>query len=514
MVQRELASSHVELLVWLLRAELRRGIQRATAAAAVEFDKTRAAQAKRRGQQHIYGRKWAMDAEREAAEDAAVADTPTTADAAEARLLAEYAHEPYAKALLLDPNLNPKPKPKPKPYPNPNSNPNLAKALLLVECARYRATPAERQPLLVQAAEALHAAAAAELGLAQAVAPSAPGRPRASQAPPPPQLVYRTASEVCLRPRAFVPKQKPGTVEPPRVASYAVYGKAAGASGVAVSLNNVDFRGCGERRPLGGGEDDYDPMAGTIVLRGLPAGGQCVFAVAAYDADGGLIGHVGATSVPIVAALPLPRLHIWATLALSAAQLGCDTIALAAAAQVEASLVTRSPPMRLWEQDPAGRLRLQERMVRHSASAELRASCQALLLAVSLRAAAASPGGAGVSSSGDAPAVPPLAVQVETLVLAKLQLLALQLALAVDDGALSGAALQGLWNLLVPLLRLRRPSAFLLHPLCSIVEALRLLPAERLVAVRRAPQLLACAVFALVRLSQQAVRERVRVRVA
>ena len=90
----------------------------------------------------------------------------------------------------------------------------------------------------------------------------------------------------------------------------------------------------------------------------------------------------------------------------------------------------------------------------------------------------------------------------------------LQLALAVNDGALSGAALQGLWNLLVPLLRLRRPSAFLLHPLCSIVEALRLLPAERLVAVRRAPQLLACAAFALVRLSQQAVRERVRVRVA
>ena len=103
MVQRELAASHVELLVWLLRAELRRGIQRAAAAAAVEFDRTRAAQAKRRGQQHIYGRKWAMDKEREAAEDAAAADTPTSADAAEARLLAEYAHEPYAKALLRDP---------------------------------------------------------------------------------------------------------------------------------------------------------------------------------------------------------------------------------------------------------------------------------------------------------------------------------------------------------------------------------------------------------------------------
>ena len=476
MVQRNLASSHVELLVWLLRTELRRGIQRASATAAVEFGQARVAQTKRRGEaaRGIHGRKWAMDKDREAAEDAAVADTPATAAAAEARLLAEYAHEPYTKALLL------------------------------VECARYRATPDERQPLLIQAAEALHAAAAVELGLAQAVAPSAQGRPRPSQAPPPPQLVYRTSSEVCLRPRPFAPLKKAGTIEAPRVASYAVYGKAAGASGVAVSLNNVDFRGCGEPRPLGGGEDEYDPMAGTIVLRRLPVGGQCVFAVAAYDAEGGLIGTVGATSAPIVAALPLPRLHIWATLALSAAQLGCDVVALAAAAQVEGSLVARSPPMLLWEQNPAGRLRLQEEMARHSASAELRASCQALLLAVSLRAAAASPGGAGVSGGGDAPAVPPVAVQVETLVLAKLQLLALQLALAVNDAPLSAAALQGLWNLIVPLLRLRTPSAFLLHPLCSIVEALQLLPPERLVAIRRAPQLLACAAFALVRLSQQA----------
>ena len=53
--------------------------------------------------------------------------------------------------------------------------------------------------------------------------------------PKPPQLVYRTASEVCLRPKAFQPIKKPGMVEAPRVASYAVYGKAAGASGVAAS---------------------------------------------------------------------------------------------------------------------------------------------------------------------------------------------------------------------------------------------------------------------------------------
>lgn len=95
LVQRNLASSHVELLVWLLRTELLRGKQRAERTAVVEFDHARVAQIKRRGQQHIYGRKWAMDKEREAAEDAAVADLPAVAAAAEARLLAEYAHEPY-----------------------------------------------------------------------------------------------------------------------------------------------------------------------------------------------------------------------------------------------------------------------------------------------------------------------------------------------------------------------------------------------------------------------------------
>ena len=268
---------------------------------------------------------------------------------------------------------------------------------------------------------------------------------------------------------------------------------------MAVSLNSVDFRGCGERRPLGGGEDDYDPMAGTIVLRGLPAGGQCVFAVAAYDAEGGLIGHVGATSAPIVAALPLPRLHIWATLALSAAQLGCDTVALAAAAQVEASRDALAADAAV-EQDP--RAAAAERMVPLGLHRAAR-----LVPGAAARRLAARGGGlarrrrrerqrrrarraAARGAGGDARARQAAA-------------LALQLALAVDDGALSGAALQGLWNLIVPLLRLRRP-----RPSCC-----RCAPSSRRCACCppsasspiAARWLLACAAFALVRLSQQAV---------
>ena len=411
----------------------------------------------------------AADKQREAKEDAAGPDLPTVAAAVEARLLAEYSHDPSAKALLH------------------------------LECARYRATPIEREPLLSQAANALRAAGAAELCLSEACAPSPLGRPRPAAAPPAPQLIYRTASEVCLRPRPFAPIKKPGTVEAPRVFSYAVFGKAAGASGVSVSLNNVDFRGCGEKRPLHSGEDDYDPLKGAIVLRNLPPGGLCVFAVAAYDKDGGLIGSVGATSAPVAAALPLPQLHLWTVLSLRAAQLGCEDVALAAAAEVEATLVARSPSQAMWEASPLGRLRIVPPLVARSAAAELRAACQALLLSVSLRA----PTPDGVRGGGPAPVRPPKAPQVETLVLAKLQLLALQLALAADDAPLAASTVQGLFNLIAPLLRLRQASAFLLQPLCAVLRALQMLDRERLVAIRRAPQLLVCTTFGLTKLSQE-----------
>ena len=78
-----------------------------------------------------------------------------------------------------------------------------------------------------------------------------------------------------------------------------------------------------------------------------------------------------------------------------------------------------------------------------------------------------------------------------------------QLALAADDAPLAASTVQGLFNLIAPLLRLRQASAFLLQPLCAVLRALQMLDRERLVAIRRAPQLLVCTTFGLTKLSQE-----------
>ena len=100
-LQQSLACLHADLFVALFRAELRLGIQRSEAAAAREFDSVRASQLKRRQQRHIYGPQSVADKKREELEDEARPREVQHAQPTEARLLAEFAHDPYAKALLL-----------------------------------------------------------------------------------------------------------------------------------------------------------------------------------------------------------------------------------------------------------------------------------------------------------------------------------------------------------------------------------------------------------------------------
>lgn len=59
-------------------------------------------------------------------------------------------------------------------------------------------------------------------------------------------------------------------------------------------------------------------MPGQCLLKieGLELNQKYVFAVAAYNSQGNMLGNsVGATSVPILAAMPLPLLSTWAHLA-------------------------------------------------------------------------------------------------------------------------------------------------------------------------------------------------------
>ena len=171
-----------------------------------------------------------------------------------------------------------------------------------------------------------------------------------------------------------------GGAAAPRPATTAVYGKEAGV-GVAVSLNNVDFGGTGAPRAKGEGADAYDPLADCFVVSGLPRGRPLVFASAAFDVDGSVIGGVGEMTSELISALPLPRTLIWSYLTNQASRLGCDGVAKRAVNEVQRALIIEAPDKALWEQSPTERLRLVQSSVAYLAAAELRAAAQALLLA-------------------------------------------------------------------------------------------------------------------------------------
>jgi hypothetical protein len=208
-LQQALGCLHTDLFVWLFRAELAHALEKSEAASRRKFETTRAGQLKRRSQRHIYGRQWEADRKREEAEDATPVQVPSHSAAREAQLLAEFEHHPQAKAMLL------------------------------LEMAAYRQTAKDRAGLISQAADALECAATVEQKTLQASAPHLPDSGPTS-VPPPPQLIYRTASSICVRPRAYTPL-KGGKVE-----SCAVFAKVA-AAGISVSVNNTEYAGSNER---------------------------------------------------------------------------------------------------------------------------------------------------------------------------------------------------------------------------------------------------------------------------
>ena len=95
-------TSAVRCRLSLVRAELALGLRKETNKKRDEHAALRKAQKKRREQQHIYGVRSRADVLREQMEDDAGPEVPTCAPACEARLLGEFAHDAYARALLLN----------------------------------------------------------------------------------------------------------------------------------------------------------------------------------------------------------------------------------------------------------------------------------------------------------------------------------------------------------------------------------------------------------------------------
>eukprot|EP01029_Cantina_marsupialis_P025033 TRINITY_DN6565_c0_g2_i1.p1 TRINITY_DN6565_c0_g2~~TRINITY_DN6565_c0_g2_i1.p1 ORF type:complete len:2768 (-),score=924.18 TRINITY_DN6565_c0_g2_i1:226-8529(-) len=137
--------------------------------------------------------------------------------------------------------------------------------------------------------------------------------------PPPPIFMSRDNRQVTFQLAPFVPKQvmmkasqmfnagrstlassvatTATQLVTPKIQCFRIFGKQFG-SGADVSIHNNELPGTGI--PI-------DPESETFSVSGLVPNNSYVFAVAAYDSDGDVIGQIGRTTKPILAANPMPQ---------------------------------------------------------------------------------------------------------------------------------------------------------------------------------------------------------------
>ena len=322
------------------------------------------------------------------------------------------------------------------------------RAIVLIEMARLPRLSDERQRILQEAVNAIAEAEASEARIEDQVscAPSKERTPRCN----PPRLVMRSATAMIV---SADPWRQPSGEEPKEVAGYSLYCKGEG-SGVAVSLNNVEFRGTGITRKQGE----------KIIVHGLTPNESYVFAVAPMDPQGKVIGGIGATSVPVVALLPLPTLQLWGNIALSASQMKLSQLTRASGLRLYSHFVTEGPRRNLYEQNPTDRDMLRVERIERAPQALLRVFAQVLIALTDLmeRETLQAP-------QDDSWMVPEdfnnvgLKSHLLRLRTCKKLLMAVFIAAGIDDEELCCKACLRAYNLLLPLLQLRRTPSTLLQ---------------------------------------------------
>uniref|UniRef100_UPI0037E847B8 cilia- and flagella-associated protein 54 n=1 Tax=Semicossyphus pulcher TaxID=241346 RepID=UPI0037E847B8 len=118
--------------------------------------------------------------------------------------------------------------------------------------------------------------------------------------PPPPIILSRTDCSFTFAPAPYNLQEQ--------VCWYQLCGHAADGINLKVRLGDCSLPGTG----------DMVPVSGECVLRveGLEPNQKYVFAVAAYNSQGKLLGNtIGATTFPLLASMPVPLLSTWAHLA-------------------------------------------------------------------------------------------------------------------------------------------------------------------------------------------------------
>ncbi|TNN63492.1 Cilia- and flagella-associated protein 54 [Liparis tanakae] len=119
--------------------------------------------------------------------------------------------------------------------------------------------------------------------------------------PPPPLLLSRTDRSLSFSP---APYNLEG-----QVCWYQLCGRTAEGINLKVRLGDCSLQGTGTMVPAASGEC-------VLRVEGLEPNQKYVFAVAAYDFQGNLLGNaIGGSTFPLLASLPVPLLYTWAHLA-------------------------------------------------------------------------------------------------------------------------------------------------------------------------------------------------------
>jgi hypothetical protein len=132
--------------------------------------------------------------------------------------------------------------------------------------------------------------------------------------PAKPVMICRTSTSITMK----LPFYKPLTEYKAwrNISEVALYGKPSG-SGVAVSLNNTDYEGTGEKRAPGA----------VVNVTGLIPNERYVFAAGGYTPEAVCVNGIGETSNEILTLLPLSLHQLHGYLAEIAFKLGHYQIA-------------------------------------------------------------------------------------------------------------------------------------------------------------------------------------------
>ncbi|KAH9163015.1 hypothetical protein LEN26_000691 [Aphanomyces euteiches] len=266
--------------------------------------------------------------------------------------------------------------------------------------------------------------------------------------------------------------------EKPKVAYYCVYGKETGA-GTDVSLNNMEYPGTGSII-----FPSPQPLLATI--SGLQPNESYVFAVAAFDANDQVIGGIGATSLPVVTLNPLMLHFCYGILAKEAFISGERSLATKAANVIYSDYVTSACfKIDRWRLNPLYThalkfQKLDSKMISNQYTQSPMQTLHMFFSAILILVAAGSESydvDNLVRIKNEPRNVLPDQIQVIETV--NKGMIALEIACLTEQANYICTISHKLYNLMVPLLLLKSSNGLLLQPLCSIIEALLIVPREQ-----------------------------------